>query len=127
MKYEYELKLSTDLGNVLTPVGEMLKHLNDEMTSLGWDEKLTIRSQCLSATVTAERELTDEDKDTMKKMLIEQFNASQPAWKVQVESFCRKSCNVQQSVWFRNRNEQRLKPEMLHLRGAHGTKTRNKT
>lgn len=66
MKYFYKIKLSVDLGNVLPPVGEMLKHLNDEMANLGRDEKLMVRSKCLSATVTTERVLTKKDKDTMK-------------------------------------------------------------
>ena len=98
MKYKYAIKLSVDLGNLLAPVGDMLKHVNDEMTNLGHSEQLMVRSECISATITTGQELTKKDKDTMKRMLIEEFNAAQPAWKVKVESFRRKSGNVQQSA-----------------------------
>jgi len=98
MKYQYNLILSLDLGNAFAPVGDMLKRVNDDLSRVGYSEQLRVRSKCIQTTLTSERELTKEDREKVKTTLLEQFTASQPAWKVRVESFRRKSGNVQQSA-----------------------------
>lgn len=97
-KFCYSLILSLDLGNAFAPVGDMLKRVNAEMSSLGFSEQLGIRSKLIRATLTSERELTKEDREKVKTVLLTQFASTQPAWKVKVESFRRQSGNVQQSV-----------------------------
>jgi hypothetical protein len=98
MKYKYSIVLSLDLGNMFAPVGDMVNYMNTEMASLGFSEKLSVRSKMIRATLTSERELTKEDREKVKTTLLQQFIASQPAWKVRVESFRRQPGNVQQSV-----------------------------
>jgi hypothetical protein len=92
----YNITFSCDSGNVFPQVGDMLKRVNAEMSILGYSEKLGVRSKMIRATLTSERELTKEERERVKKTLIQQFTASQPAWKVKVESFRRQSGNVQQ-------------------------------
>ena len=95
---EYEIILSADLGAVFTPIGDVLKNINDGVASFGVSEKLMLRGKPFSATLTSERELTTDELETVKKITQDTFNDGQPAWKVRVESIRRKSGNVQQSV-----------------------------
>jgi len=98
MIFKYKITLSADLGNMLPPVGDMLKHINDEISILGHDEKLLLRSKCIIATITSKHELTRKELSVMGRLFIEELDKSQPAWKVKVESFRRQSGNVQQSA-----------------------------
>lgn len=98
MPITYDIELSIDLGNVLPRVGDFLKEMNTHLAEMGCAEKLGVRSKCLHVNLTSERELTEDEKDKVKKTVIETFAEQQPAWKVQVESFRRKSGNVQQSA-----------------------------
>ena len=52
----------------------------------------------LRLNLTSKRVLTQEDREKVKSTILTTFNEQQPAWKVQVESFRRKSGNVQQQV-----------------------------
>lgn len=94
----YTIDISVDLGNTLPPVGEFLKELNTDLSRAGMSEQLIVRGKLFSVTLTSQRELTNGDKTKVKEALLEAFNEQQPAWKIKVESFRRKSGNVQQSV-----------------------------
>jgi len=98
MSVQYRIQLSADLGALLPPVGDMLKRVNDDMASIGATEKLSVRTKAFHLDLTSERELNRKEKDIVEKMILDKFAVMQPAWKVQVESFRRKSGNVQQSV-----------------------------
>ena len=97
-QFVYHILLSLDLGNAFAPVGDMLKHVNDELSKFGCSEQLGVRSKIIRATLTSERELTKEDREKVKTELTSQFDSTHPAWNVKVESFRRQSGNVQQSV-----------------------------
>ena len=58
--------------------------------------RLKATSRFLSVTVTTERELTEEDVDKMKPILLTGVQSRFPGLSVQIESFRRKSGNVQQ-------------------------------
>lgn len=98
MKIEYKIEFSADLGNVFSPIGDLLKRVNDGVASAGYDEKLMLRGKPFHCIVTSEHELKDDEIDKMKQIITEQFNTMQPAWRVKVKSFRRKSGNVLQSV-----------------------------
>lgn len=98
MIFNYDVTLSVDLGALFAPVGDLLKQVNTHLAEMGCREKLGVRSKVLHFTFTTERELSKRNRDLVKKYLIELFTKEQPAWKVKVESFRRKSGNVQQSV-----------------------------
>lgn len=97
-KFDYHILLSLDLGNAFAPVGDMLNHVNAELSMFGYSEQLSVRSKIIRVTLTSERELTKEDREKVKTELTSQFASAHPAWNVKVESFRRKSGNVQQSV-----------------------------
>lgn len=94
----YSIMISADLGEVAAPVGAFLKELNSTLATVGIDEKLSVRSKMIRCKLTSPRQLSKEDREKVKIILIEQFNAILPAWKVRVESFRRQSGNVQQSA-----------------------------
>jgi ABC-type glycerol-3-phosphate transport system substrate-binding protein len=98
MKFIYEIDISADLGNMLSPIGDMMENVNSHLATVGFNEKLSLRSKISTMTLTIEHELNDNEKDKVKETIISQFNSAHPAWKVKVESFRRQSGNVQQSV-----------------------------
>lgn len=98
MTFEYKIQLSVDLGNAVPEVGALLKELNTGLSEFGCDEKLMVRAELFSCTLTSPRELTEQDQETVKKALLEEFQRLQPAWNVKVESFRRKPGNVQQQA-----------------------------
>ena len=99
MSYQYEVTFTFDLGAALPSVKGLLKQLNDAVangdTSM---PRLKATSRFLSATVTTERELTEEDVDKMKPILLTGVQSRFPGLSVQIESFRRKPGNVQQSA-----------------------------
>lgn len=98
VKCEYEITISVDMGSVLAPVGDLVNGVNNELSKFGCDEKLSVRSPMISMALTTEREITDDEKEKMKTMMLAEINSQHPAWKAKVESFRRKSGNVQQSI-----------------------------
>lgn len=98
MKITYDVTLSVDLGAVVAPVGDFLKEMNTHLAEMGMSEKLMVRSKILHFTFSMDHEITERQRDLVKKTLVELFAKNQPVWKVQVESFRRKSGNVQQSA-----------------------------
>lgn len=94
----YDIEISLDLGEVLQPVGELVNKINDGLAEFGCDEKVSVRSKCVSMTLEVKRELSESEKEQMKSIIISQFAESHPAWKARVESFRRQSGNVLQSA-----------------------------
>ena len=86
------------MGNVFSPIGDMLERINDHLANDGYQEKLSVRSKMFDMILTTEHELNNDEKDKVKNTLISQFNTSHPAWKVKIESFRRQSGNVLQLV-----------------------------
>ena len=99
MAYKYEVAYSIDAGAALPSVGDLLKQVNDAVSNGGpFEPRLTARVPFIRATVTTERELTPEDIDKMKPILLTSVQKAFPAYDVQIESFRRKSGNAQQLV-----------------------------
>lgn len=99
MNIEYHVQFSIDLGAALPSVGDVLKHVNDTYESItGSSDKLVVRGKLFSATITSERELTKEDIEKMKTILLDGVRERFPKHDIQIESFRRKSGNALQLV-----------------------------
>lgn len=95
---EYEVIYSADVGSVFSPIGDLLKEVNGHLATAGYDEKLMMRGKPFACTIKSERELTESDMEKLKATFQETFTVMQPAWRVKVESFRRKSGNALQLV-----------------------------
>ena len=100
MKVVYEAQFRLDLGKAIPEIGQMVNRLNDILSRDGYDEKLVLTDQGIipPMVVTANRELTEQEQETMKKILREQMQVTFPQYGVELHSFRRQSGNVQQSV-----------------------------
>ena len=98
MKHTYRIVISIDLGKAFAPVGDFVNGVNTALAECGCTEQLRVRSKCITATLTSGRELTAGDKAKVKKTMLDEFNAGQPAWNAKIESFRRQSGNAQQSA-----------------------------
>lgn len=75
MTYEFEIRI--DLGKAVPAIGELLDSMNDTLTKCGQDGKLKCLTSFGSIDVTANRELTKEELDKMKKVLSEHLQKSE--------------------------------------------------
>ena len=99
MSIEYQVQFSIDLGAALPSVGDVLKHVNDTYESItGSSDKLIVRGRFFSLVITSERELTKEDAEKMKAILLDGVRSCLPKYDIQIESFRRKPGNVLQSA-----------------------------
>lgn len=99
-KTEYEIIFRVDLGKAIPGVNELMERLNTGMSSVGWDEKLTLTHDGMipPMTLTADRELTTGEQETMMNTILGKVCEHFPKYDVRVSAFRRKSGNVQQSV-----------------------------
>ncbi len=98
MSYEYIAEFRIDLGKAIPEVGDLLSRVNDATSSCGYNERLKCLSGPITATITADRELTEEEQHKMKTILEAQMIESMPKQDIRLFSFRRKSGNVSQSV-----------------------------
>lgn len=100
MKIEYEMIFRIDLGKAIPGVNELMERLNTDMSSAGWDEKLTLTHDGIipPMTLTVNRELTTGEQETMKNVILGKVCERFPKYDVRVSAFRRKSSNVQQQV-----------------------------
>lgn len=94
----YEFHFRFDLGQAVTPVGELANQLNSNLSRMGCDEKVAITSEFPALLLKSNRKLTVAELQTVKKIVTEQMQAAFPTWNVQLTSLSRKPGNVQQSV-----------------------------
>lgn len=98
MSFVYAIQISVDFGAVVPEIDALMNQLNSGIANAGWDEKLMLRSKLMRCIITSDHELTEDQKTTVKKAIIETIAEQQPAWRARIESFRRKSGNVQQQV-----------------------------
>ncbi len=100
MKTEYEIIFRVDLGKAIPEVNELMEWLNTVISNGGWNEKLTLTHDGIipPMTLTVDRELTTEEQETMKSIILGTVCECFPKYDVRVSAFRRKSVNVQQSV-----------------------------
>lgn len=99
MKYEYEFVITADAGAALPSVGRLLKEVNDAVANGDPSmPQLKARLPLAVGKFSTERELTQEELETVKTTLQTDFQKAEPDFKFRVESIRRKSGNVQQSV-----------------------------
>ena len=89
---KYTITISADAGAALAPIGDLLERVNTIVANDGYDERLKVRFKPCTMTLTTERELTNSERETVKKELLAQFSRTLPAWQVRIESFRRQSC-----------------------------------
>ena len=91
MKYVYDIQFSLNLANVLPEVRALTESVNTHLSSMGYDEKLTLRGQPIKMTLTVEREPTDEEIAKMKDIMTAQLCSSFPGSNPVCEAFRRQS------------------------------------
>ena len=92
-KITYTIHLSFNLGNMVSEVGHLEENVNSTLAKFGIDDKLVIRSKAFSMSLQCDRELTKQEKQTMKEIVENCFNERFKEWNFKVESFRRQSCN----------------------------------
>lgn len=100
MSYIYDLVISFDLGNAIPVIKGLEENLNAHFSAMGRQEKTVIRSR-VSATITSDSELTEDQKAKMSKSIEETMDNNKSfsySCHAKVESFRRQSGNVQQSA-----------------------------
>lgn len=85
-KHTYRLNISVDAGAVVRPFGEVIDEVNKHMADFGFHEKLGVRSTCISTTITTVKELTKEELNTAKALIMDAFNEKHPEWLARIEN-----------------------------------------
>lgn len=98
MPIQYKVEISLNLASVFSAVDELTKSVNTYLAAMGYDEKIMLRGKPLVMTLTVERELTQEEIEKMKNILIGEMKVSFPNSNPICESFRRQSGNVEQLV-----------------------------
>lgn len=81
---EYNIKVRTSLKKIIKSVGNLEDSLNETMSGFGFDEKISITS-IIPMKLKVERELTNDEKKDIQKIIELNFNDSFGL--AQVESF----------------------------------------
>jgi len=67
--HRYEFELSVDLGKAIPEVGSLCSELNSHMSSVGFDEQLSISARVGCMTLESSRLLTKEEESEIVKHL----------------------------------------------------------
>ena len=84
--HSYEFTFSLDVCKLLPSFGEVIASVSDEMRSFGFDEKLGVRSQCLTAVLSGCRELTGAETNKAARMIEAAYREKLPQYDIQFES-----------------------------------------
>ena len=87
MRHKYNITFSVDLGAFIPEVGDLCNSVNETMQGFGFHEKMGLRSECINTALTVNEKLTQEQETKITSIMIQQFEAAQPTWKVKLESF----------------------------------------
>jgi len=71
MKYSVSIKI--DMGKRISAIGELVDDVNKNMSSFGIEEKMFIVSEIEAFTINTDRELTAEEKKTIKDVIEDKF------------------------------------------------------
>lgn len=95
---QYEAKFSIRLRSVVDAVKDFEDSINQTFKEFGLNEKLITESEIGSIEIQVDRELSDEEQYKMRALLESEMVQKFPKYDVRLNSFGRKSGNVQQSV-----------------------------
>lgn len=98
MRIEYEAIFQIDLGDAVPEVGELMNRLNSHLSTAGYDEKLQLKADIFSMSLSVSRELNEKEIHRMKTLLSSEVMNRLPQYDIRLKSFGRKSGNVQQSA-----------------------------
>lgn len=94
----YEATFRINVGQAIPAIGDMLKHVNDGISSAGYDEKLSLSAELFSFNLTVNRELDTNEIHKMKVLIEAQVISAFPKYDIRLAEFRRQSGNVSQSV-----------------------------
>jgi hypothetical protein len=87
MTHTYEFTFSLDACKLLPKFGKVIDEVNDSMRSFGFEEKLGVRSQCLTATLSGCRPLTDAEARHAGEMIADAYREKLPQYDIRLESY----------------------------------------
>lgn len=85
-KYTYNINVSMDVGALIRPFGEVIEQINGHMEEFGFCEKLGVRSTCMVTKLSTDRELTEDELNIAKAMLMDVVNEKHPEWLARIEN-----------------------------------------
>ena len=71
MKYSVSIKV--DMGKHISAIGELVDNVNENMSTFGIKEKMSIVSEVSSITIDVEKELTTEEKEKIRDLIKDKF------------------------------------------------------
>lgn len=92
----YLATFSVDWTSMEGPVKELFNSLNTTLANCGISERVGYRSKAFSIEAKLERELTNKERSLFMEALEKSVQESLPQYSMKLESFRRKSGNVQQ-------------------------------
>ena len=99
MKYVYEGIFEIRLRSIIKDVADFEDKINKNLEDFGCSEKIYSSAKCFTATITTEKELTEEEIYKTSAILKAQVIESMPKYDIRLKSFSRKSeQSVLQSV-----------------------------
>lgn len=78
MTTTYVIPMTCDLGATLPSVGEVVDAVNGHMADFGFHEKMIVRSEIFTMTLTTARPLTMEEKVNIAALLEEKYREALP-------------------------------------------------
>lgn len=81
---KYNIPITLDLGAALPTVGKVVDGINKNLSDFGFDEKLCIRSEIGTVTITVGKNLDYSEKLKIREVLQECFEEKLPDYKVKV-------------------------------------------
>lgn len=95
---EYELSLEIDLGKSIPDVGRLIEGVNANLSTIGVDERLGVRSHVGTMTVKNDKELSQQELQMLREETERVLRTRFPEFGYSVGQPRRKSGNVQQSA-----------------------------
>jgi len=93
---KYKATFSVDIASFGGRIGEFIDSVNTTLSTCGISEKLSVRSKAFLIEVKLAKELNKEEKRIFMNALEKSVQETIPQYSVKLESFRRKSGNVQQ-------------------------------
>lgn len=78
MTTTYVIPITADMGKTFPSVGEVVDAVNGHMADFGFHEKMIVRSEICTMTLTVARPLTMEEKVSIAAMMEEQYREALP-------------------------------------------------
>lgn len=71
---------------MVRPFGEIIDEVNKTMKGFGFDEKLGVRSTCITTRLESPVELPKEEVNKAKALIMQVFNEQHPEWLAKIEN-----------------------------------------